>query len=128
MNNAGYAAGQFGAGPQTSTADTSIESLRKHFDINFFQQFALTKALLPLLMAAPARAYCESLEHPRLSHPAGHSRLANLRQQGVCLRRTKTALNAFTIHLAYDLRHTKIKVNSASSRLGQDRYGADPTQ
>ena len=31
---------------------------------------------------------------------------------------SKTALNAYTVHLAYELRDTPIKVNSAPSRLG----------
>src|ERR1039457_579131 len=34
VNNAGYAADEFSSGHVTTTSETTVESLRKHFDIN----------------------------------------------------------------------------------------------
>ena len=113
VNNAGYAADRFGAGPITTTVQTSVESLRKHFDINFFQQFALTQTLLPLLLAAPAARIVN------LSSILGSLALQATPgspiydSKAFAYDASKTALNAFTIHLAYDLRETRVKVNSA---------------
>jgi len=113
VNNAGYAADEFGSGHVTTTPETTVESLRKHFDINFFQQFALTKALLPLLLAAPSARIVNlsSILGSLTLHATPGSPIYSAK--AFAYDASKSALNAFTIHLAYDLRDTKIKVNSA---------------
>jgi NAD(P)-dependent dehydrogenase (short-subunit alcohol dehydrogenase family) len=96
---------------QTST--TSAELLRKSFDVNFFAPVALTQALLPLLKKSVAArivnlsSILASLTlHADPKSPIYDSKL-------FAYDTSKTALNAFTIHLAHELKDTKIKVNSA---------------
>ena len=113
INNAGFARGQFGTGTMPTVEETTLESLRQHFEINFFQQFALIQKLLPLLKAAPAARIVN------LSSILGSLTLQATPgspiydSKAFAYDASKTALNALTIHLAYDLRDTKIKVNSA---------------
>jgi NAD(P)-dependent dehydrogenase (short-subunit alcohol dehydrogenase family) len=113
VNNAGYAEAEFGSGHIPTVAETTSESLRKHFDINFFEQVALTQTLLPLLMAAPAARIVNlsSILGSLTLHATPGAPIYN--SKAFAYDATKTALNAFTIHLAYDLRDTKVKVNSA---------------
>ena len=110
LNNAGYMSG---SGPNATTTQTPIDSLRKHFDINFFQQFALTQTLLPLLLAAPAARIVNlsSILGSLTLHSTPGSPIYD--SKVFAYDASKTALNAFTVHLAYDLKDTKIKVNSA---------------
>ena len=113
INNAAFADMSFGQGAIPGVADTSMESLRKHFEVNFFGVVELTKKLLPLIVAAPAGRIVNlssslgSLTlHTDPSSPIYHVK-------AFAYDTTKTALNAFTVHLAADLRGTKVKVNSA---------------
>jgi NAD(P)-dependent dehydrogenase (short-subunit alcohol dehydrogenase family) len=113
INNAGFAAGQFGSGTMPTVEETTLDSLRQHFETNFFQQFALTQTLLPLLKAAPAARIVN------LSSILGSLTLQATPgspiydSKAFAYDASKSALNALTIHLAYDLRNTGIKVNSA---------------
>ncbi len=114
VNNAGIAGGTFpGTGPEHSAADVPMALLRKVFETNFFAQVALTKALLPLIRKSPAgrivnlSSILGSLTlHADPGSPIYHAK-------SFAYDASKTALNAFTVHLAYELRDTKIKVNSA---------------
>ncbi|MFZ1941537.1 MAG: SDR family oxidoreductase [Terracidiphilus sp.] len=114
VNNAGVAAGKFpGTGPEHSATDVSMEVLRKVFETNFFAQVALTQKLLPLIRKSPAgrivnlSSILGSLTlHADPKSPIYHAK-------SFAYDASKTALNAFTVHLAYELRDTNIKVNSA---------------
>jgi NAD(P)-dependent dehydrogenase (short-subunit alcohol dehydrogenase family) len=114
VNNAGIAGGSFpGNGPEHSASDVPIELLEKVFETNFFAPVALTKTLLPLIKKSPAgrivnlSSILGSLSlHADPKSPIYHAK-------SFAYDASKTALNAFTIHLAYELRDTKIKVNSA---------------
>jgi len=114
INNAGIAGGTFpGTGPEHSAGEVPLELLRKVFDTNFFAQIALTDALLPLLKKSPAGRIVN------LSSILGSLTLQATPGSPIydaksfAYDASKTALNAFTIHLAYELKDTKIKVNSA---------------
>jgi NAD(P)-dependent dehydrogenase (short-subunit alcohol dehydrogenase family) len=114
VNNAGIAAGTFpGTGPEHSAAEVPSELLHKVFETNFFAQVALTDVLLPLLKKSPAGRIVN------LSSILGSVTLQADPQSPIYHAKSfaydasKTALNAFTVHLAYELRDTKIKVNSA---------------
>ncbi len=114
INNAGIAGGTFpGAGPEHSAADVPLALLRKVFETNFFAQVALTKALLPLIRKSPAGRIVN------LSSILGSLTLQATPGSPIydaksfAYDASKSALNAFTVHLAYELRDTKIKVNSA---------------
>ena len=114
INNAGIAAGTFpGTGPEHSAAEAPAELLHKVFETNFFAQVALTNTLLPLIRESPAgrivnlSSILGSLTlHADPKSPIYHAK-------SFIYDASKTALNAYTVHLAYELRDTPIKVNSA---------------
>jgi NAD(P)-dependent dehydrogenase (short-subunit alcohol dehydrogenase family) len=90
-----------------------MDLLHKVFETNFFSVVALTQTLLPLIRKSPAGRIVN------LSSILGSLTLqANpdspiYHAKSFAYDASKTALNAFTIHLAYELRDTNIKVNSA---------------
>jgi len=114
VNNAGVAAGTFpGTGPEHSAGAVPSEVLHKVFETNFFAVVALTDTLLPLVKKSSAgrivnlSSILGSLKlHADPNSPIYHAK-------SFAYDASKTALNAFTIHLAYELRDTRIKVNSA---------------
>ena len=114
VNNAGIAGGSFpGSGPEHSAAEVPMDLLRKVFDTNFFATVAATDALLPLIRKSEAGRIVN------LSSILGSLTLQAdpgspiYHAKSFAYDASKTALNAFTVHLAYELRETKIKVNSA---------------
>jgi NAD(P)-dependent dehydrogenase (short-subunit alcohol dehydrogenase family) len=95
--------------------DTSVipeDVLRAIFDVNFFGTVALTQAVLPLIRRSPAgRIVNVSSNLGSLTlHSDYGSVVAGSKSFGY--NASKTALNAFTVHLAHELRDTPIKVNS----------------
>lgn len=114
INNAGIAAGSFAvSGPEHTAAEVPIDLLRRVFETNFFGTVALTTTLLPLIRKSDAGRIVNMSSHlgslTLEADPKSYLYHAKYFAYDV----SKTALNAFTIHLAYDLRDTKIKVNSA---------------
>ena len=117
INNAGVldeGIKRAGAGkPFNSTSLVSQENLRKTFETNFFQLIALTQTLLPLIKKSPAGRIVN------LSSVLGSLTLHADPKSPIYDKKTfaydasKTALNAFTVHLAQELQGTPIKVNSA---------------
>jgi len=111
INNAGINAENTWTGNNSQTVTQA--QLRKTFDTNFFGVVELTQALLPLLKKSPAGRIVNlssilgslTLQADPGSPVAGSKALA--------YNASKTALNAFTIHLADALKDTSIKVNSA---------------
>ena len=98
---------------KNTTSETTIENLRATFDANLFAVFAVTKALLPLLMKSEAGRIVNvssilgsvSLQATKGSPTYGTKLFA--------YNASKAALNMLTISLAHELRKTNIKVNSA---------------
>ena len=114
INNAGIAAASFSStGPEHRAADIPLDLLHRVFATNFFAQVALTQALLPLLKQSPAGRIVNlsSILGSLTLHADPASPIYNAKS--FAYDASKTALNAFTVHLAYELRDTKIKVNSA---------------
>jgi NAD(P)-dependent dehydrogenase (short-subunit alcohol dehydrogenase family) len=108
VNNAGM--GDPGDG-HASVA--TIEALRRTFETNFFGTVAFTQQLLPLLRAAEearivnvSSALGSVAINGDASSPFYHAK-------ALAYNASKAALNMFTVDMAYDLRETKIKVNSA---------------
>jgi NAD(P)-dependent dehydrogenase (short-subunit alcohol dehydrogenase family) len=99
--------------PFNSTSIVSQESLRKTFDTNFFQPIALTQTLLPLIKKSPAGRIVNlsSILGSLTLHADPKSPIYD--KKTFAYDSSKTAINAFTIHLAQELRDTNIKVNSA---------------
>ena len=114
VNNAGIAGGSFpGTGPEHRASDVPLDLLHKVFETNFFAPVALTKTLLPLLKKSEAGRIVNlsSILGSLTLHADPKSPIYNAKS--FAYDASKTALNAFTVHLAYELRGTKIKVNSA---------------
>jgi NAD(P)-dependent dehydrogenase (short-subunit alcohol dehydrogenase family) len=114
VNNAAIAGGSFpGTGPEHSASEVPMDLLRKIFETNFFAQVALTEALLPLIKKSPAGRIVNlsSIIGSLTLHADPNSSIYDAKS--FAYDASKTALNAFTIHLAWELRDTKVKVNSA---------------
>ncbi len=92
----------------------TLDSVKHTLDTNFHGTLAVTQAMLPLLRKA------EQARIVNLSSGLGSlqmmadpkSGFANFHFLGYCA--SKAALNMLTVQLAYELRDTKIKVNSVS--------------
>jgi NAD(P)-dependent dehydrogenase (short-subunit alcohol dehydrogenase family) len=116
VNNAAIALDEvdFGApGGFNNTSTVTPDVLRKTFETNFFAVVTLTQALLPLIRKSPAGRIVNlsSILGSLTLHSDPTSPI--YRAKGLAYDASKTALNAFTIHLAQELRGTPIKVNSA---------------
>ena len=94
-------------------SELSLDIIRKTFDTNFFGVIAITQAFLPLIKKS---------ENGRIVNVS--SGLGSLTQNSdpnwafsavkpLAYNSSKTALNAFTVILAHELKDTNIKVNSA---------------
>lgn len=108
VNNAAIAA--FGGPP----SQQPVATIRELFATNFFGVVAVTQAFLPLLEKAPAGRIVNvstSLGSLRLS---ADPETPVAQQSGVFgYAASKTALNAFTVRLANELRSKNVKINSA---------------
>jgi NAD(P)-dependent dehydrogenase (short-subunit alcohol dehydrogenase family) len=116
VNNAGVMldAGDFGApGGFNTTSTVTMEILRSTFETNFFAVVALTRALLPLIRKAPAGRIVNlsSILGSLTIHSDPASPIYD--KKAFAYDASKTALNAFTVHLAQELSGTAIKVSSA---------------
>jgi NAD(P)-dependent dehydrogenase (short-subunit alcohol dehydrogenase family) len=115
INNAGVMldAGDASGDRSNNTSSVSVEKLENTFQTNFFSVVALTQTLLPLIRKSKAgrivnlSSILGSLGlHADPKSPIFNSKL-------FAYNSSKTALNAFTVHLAHELKDTGIKVNSA---------------
>ena len=111
VNNAGVMLDTEWGG--NTTSNTTPELLRKTFDTNFFGVVALTQALLPLIRKSEAGRIVNvsSILGSLTAHSDPESPIYS--NKTFAYDASKTALNAFTVHLAHELKDTKIKVNSA---------------
>src|SRR6266446_4260475 len=116
VNNAGVLkerqSSATGSGPNPVSA-VSPEILRETFETNFFAPVALTQKLLPLIRKAPAGRIVNvsSILGSLALHSDPNSPIYAFKT--FAYDASKAALNSFTVHLAYELRDNKIKVNSA---------------
>jgi NAD(P)-dependent dehydrogenase (short-subunit alcohol dehydrogenase family) len=101
-----------GSGPNP-VSTVSAEMLRETFETNFFASVALTQKLLPLIRKSPAGRIVNvsSILSSLTLHSDPNSPIYPFKT--FAYDASKAALNSFTIHLAYELRDSKIKVNSA---------------
>lgn len=96
-----------------TAADVPVAFLRETFEVNFFNLVALTQQLLPLLRTSPAgRIVNQSSALASLTlHSTPGSGIEDFKP--LAYNASKTAVNAFTVHLAHALKETVIKVNAA---------------
>jgi NAD(P)-dependent dehydrogenase (short-subunit alcohol dehydrogenase family) len=113
-------------GNETST--TSQEVLRKTFDTNFFAVVGLTQALLPLLKKSLGGRIVNlsSILGSNTLHATPGSFIYDAKT--FAYDASKAALNSFTIHLAHELKDTKIKVNSAHPGWVKTEMGGEGAQ
>ena len=111
INNAGMIAEDLVG--HNSSISVSQSVLKETFNTNLFAVVALTQKLLPLLMKSVAGRVVN------LSSIVGSLTIQSMENSPIdaakafAYNASKTALNAYTIHLAHELKDTKIKVNSA---------------
>jgi NAD(P)-dependent dehydrogenase (short-subunit alcohol dehydrogenase family) len=107
INNAGITGGM----PQ-SALEASIDQFKNVFDINLYGVIRVTQAFIDLLKESP---------EPRIvnvSSSQGSLTLASdptnkyYNHKGAVYQPSKTALNMYTIILAYELKNTLVKVNA----------------
>lgn len=110
VNNAGVALGPLFS---SNASTASQELLRKTFDVNFFSVIELTQVLLPLIRKSPAGRIVNlsSILGSMGTHQMPDSPIAPAKE--LAYNASKMALNAFTVHLADELKDSNIKVNSA---------------
>lgn len=122
VNNAGIMVDAFDKTP----SQQSLDAWRKTFDTNLFGLVEVTNAFLPLLKKA------NSGRIVNVSSILG-SMAANIDPTSTfygfkipAYNISKSAVNAWTVHLAYELRDTAIKVNAAHPGFVKtDLHGVD---
>lgn len=124
INNAGIQVESNNWGENTVT-NIGEQVLRETLDTNFFSVVKLTNKLLPLIKKSTAgrivnlSSILGSLNlHADPASPIYDSKL-------FAYNASKTALNAYTIHLAHALKQTGIKVNAAHPGWVKTDMGSD---
>jgi NAD(P)-dependent dehydrogenase (short-subunit alcohol dehydrogenase family) len=122
INNAGVGAS---TGFTPVTSQVTDEDLQRVFDTNFFAVVALTRELLPLIQKSEAGRIVNlsSILGSLTLHADPNSPIASFKS--IAYDASKSALNQYTIHLAYELKDTKIKVNSAHPGWVKTELGTD---
>ena len=122
INNAGLSVDGLGGGKASATGSNS---LHQTFETNFFAPVALTQALLPLLKKSPAARIVNmsSILGSQALHADPKSPIYDFKS--LAYDASKAALNSFSIHLAHELKDTKIKVNSAHPGWVKTDMGTD---
>jgi NAD(P)-dependent dehydrogenase (short-subunit alcohol dehydrogenase family) len=110
------------------TSKTSQDVLRKTFNTNFFAVVGLTQALLPLLKKSVGGRIVNlsSILGSNTLHAEPGSFIYDAKT--FAYDASKAALNSFTIHLAHELKDTKIKVNSAHPGWVKTEMGGEGAQ
>ena len=123
INNAGISKETFGA--PNNASSVSKDLLRETFETNFFGTIELTQVLLPLIKKAPEGRIVNlsSILGSLTLHADPKSPIYAAKV--LAYDASKTALNAFTVHLAHELSDTKVKVNSAHPGWVKTDMGTD---
>ena len=108
VNNAGIAIQSDGP-PSTG----SLEAIERSFRTNFFGAVAVTQAMLPLLRKAAAARIVNVSSGLGSLTLNGDPNWPFAEVKFLGYNGSKAALNMLTVQLAYELRETRIKVNSA---------------
>ena len=122
VNNAGIMKDAFDKAP----SQQSLDIWRQTFETNLFGAVAVTQGFLPLLRKAPAARIVNvsSILGSMAANVDPTSAFYNFKIPAYNI--SKTALNAWTVHLAYELRDTPIKVNAAHPGFVKtDLHGVD---
>lgn len=93
-------------------SDAHIDVLRRTFEVNFFGTVAFTQPFLPLLRAAENAKIINVSSGLGSIAINGDPNTPYYHAKALAYNASKAALNMFTVDLAYDLRETKVTVNS----------------
>ncbi|MBA3962424.1 MAG: SDR family oxidoreductase [Chthoniobacterales bacterium] len=109
-------------------SEQTLETWRKTFDTNVFGLIETTKAFLPLLRKSDAGRIVNLSSilgsitlHATPGSPVYDNKVA-------AYNVSKSAVNAFTVQLAYELKDTKIKVNAAHPGWVKTDMGGEGAQ
>ena len=113
VNNAGIMLDDRTGGAMVPTSQTPLDVYRKTLDTNFFHLIALTQTLLPLVKKSDAGRIVNlsSILGSLTLHSDPQSPIYDYKLPAYNI--SKTALNAFTVHLAHELKDTPVKVSAA---------------
>ena len=108
VNNAGVFRDDF----EKTSSQQTLQVWRETFETNLFGLVAVTQAFLPLLRKAPAGRIVNlsSILGSLALHGDPASPIYDIKVPAY--NASKSAVNAWTVHLAYELRDTPIKVNA----------------
>lgn len=111
VNNAGMLSEQLMGNNSSGSVTQAV--LQETFQVNLFSIVALTQTLLPLIKQSDAGRIVNlsSVLASLTLHTMEKSPISPAK--AFAYNASKTALNAYTIHLAHELKDTNIKVNSA---------------
>lgn len=113
INNAGILLESNNGTPPAQASETSLDLLRKTFETNFFNTVALTQKFVSLLKKSDAGriVFLSSGLGSLTLHSDPTSPIYNYKLPAYDI--SKTALNGYAVHLAWELKDTPIKVNAA---------------
>ena len=122
INNAGVGSVD---GFVSVVSQTKDEELQRIFATNLFAVVAVTRELLPLIRKSEAGRIVNlsSILGSNTLHADPNSPIANFKS--FAYDASKSALNAYTIHLAWELKDTPIKVNAAHPGWVKTEMGTD---
>jgi NAD(P)-dependent dehydrogenase (short-subunit alcohol dehydrogenase family) len=113
INNAGIFIDAMENGALVQASRTSLDIFRRTFETNFFNIVALTQTLVPLVKRSDAGriVFLSSGLSSLTQHNDPTSAFYHYKAPAYDI--SKTALNGYVVHLAYELKDTAIKVNAA---------------
>jgi NAD(P)-dependent dehydrogenase (short-subunit alcohol dehydrogenase family) len=109
-------------------SEQSLEMWRKTFDTNLFGLIATTQAMLPLLRKSEAGRIVNlsSILGSIQLHATPGSPIYDFKTAAYNV--SKSAVNAFTVQLAYELKDTSMKVNAAHPGWVKTELGGEGAQ
>jgi NAD(P)-dependent dehydrogenase (short-subunit alcohol dehydrogenase family) len=124
INNAGVLLDD----PAKKVSEQSLETWRTTFDTNLFGLIATTQAFLPLLRKSDAGRIVNlsSILGSNTLHRDPASPIYDFKVPAYNV--SKSAVNAWTVQLAYELRDTPIKVNAAHPGWVKTEMGGEGAQ
>jgi len=111
------------------TSEQSLDTWRRTFDTNLFGLIATTRAFLPLLRKSEAVRIVNlsSILGSITFHATPGSPIYDFKV-APAYDVSKSAVNAFTVHLAHELKDSKIKVNAAHPGWVKTDMGGEGAQ
>ena len=111
VNNAGVRVEPYGKRP----SEQNLQDWRETFETNLFGTVAVTRAFLPLILRSEAGriVFVSSLLGSVQTHSDPDSYIYNDKFKSLpAYSASKSAINSFMVHLAYELKDTRVRVGS----------------